>query len=163
MNYSIEKIKKYTIFEYIGINSPIILYIFSNYILYKEICVLILFNIGFIINYVLNSWLKYTLKHERPLPLILDKTNPNYYGMPSGHAQMLSYMTLFIYLAFCNTNYYLLAFLLFLWGCIERYIHKKHTGGQLLVGTIIGVSLALGIWNLWKMALKYKLVFSCFL
>jgi membrane-associated phospholipid phosphatase len=159
MEYSIEKIKSnnpiFYFIEYVGINSPILLYIISNYILFPRIRVLTLFNAGFILNYVLNGWLKSTLKHERPQPLILDRSKANYYGMPSGHAQMLSYMTAFIYLAVSSTYIYFVAFfVVFLWGCIERYVNKKHSIGQLVAGTIIGTCVALGMWNAWKMVVS---------
>lgn len=138
MQYSIEKIRSTSFpgifFEYIGIQSIYIFYIFANTLIYKNTRELAIFNIGFILNYLLVGFLKGTLKHPRPL--FFDKS----YGMPSGHAQILSFIATYMYLI--DSKWWIIFVIGFIWACIERYVNYKHYISQLFVGTILGISMA---------------------
>ena len=77
-------------------------------------------------------------------------------GMPSGHAQMASLMTLlFIFMLAKNTNIYnVLAMITFIaiaiWVSYSRILITCHTANQVLVGSLIGYVLGLLAYYLLK-------------
>jgi membrane-associated phospholipid phosphatase len=61
-------------------------------------------------------------------------------GMPSGHAQQTAFSLLFSYLITGRYLYESLA--LFLLTVAQRYVYKNHTISQLLVGGLLGGTIA---------------------
>ena len=97
------------LFHYIGFYGPNILFFLSLFLMRNKLNYMIIYIIGFVINIILNYILKGLFQQPRPTDEIhLFKMEQLYrkqlgfekYGMPSGHAQMVFYSTMF--------NYYLI-------------------------------------------------------
>ena len=103
----------------LGKYGPAILLILSWYLLWDNKNLLFFFTIGFFINIILNLFLKGIIQEPRPLYdikefyLIKIHSKPffykdgipfNLFGMPSGHAQMAFFITIFMYLSLKNNK-----------------------------------------------------------
>ena len=160
-----------------GENGPIILYLYSLYILWSKNTLYFYYNIGFVFNTLVNIVLKVWIKQSRPpnprvgydYDLVLqsiknDKSHLfkpiaffNIYGMPSGHAQSVLYSTIFIYLSRVSnriTSFFI--FLSFL-TLIQRIAFNFHTLLQVIVGTVVGTVIAYIIYTFSQQKLKGKL------
>ena len=135
----------------------IILFIFfslSIYLLYDKPRLLFLFIICYFFNIIINLILKGLIQQTRPnedhrlfnleLLNIQRSTTKEYmvsynrYGMPSQHAQLAFYSTIYIYFALKNnilTIFYLLLTLLTLYHIV---LYNYHTIFQVIIGSIIG-------------------------
>jgi len=131
----------------IGFISPIILIIYSMYLLWNKNTLFVYYLIGLCCNSLLNLILKGIIKQPRPIEntkLINIALNngrifpSDIYGMPSGHAQAALYSTIFIWLALKNKYILIFYLLLTIWTMYNRVNTKSHTILQVLVGTIIG-------------------------
>ena len=136
------------IIDHIGYNGPIILIGLSAFFLRNKRKMLFIYCLGSLVNFVITIVLKMIIKQPRPSDDNLDlewthqdhkRTKTDMYGMPSGHAQMVFFSTIFI---FCVLrDYYLL--ILFLTTSLitvkQRFDYKNHTVEQLLVGAILGI------------------------
>lgn len=103
--------------------------------------------IGYLVSLLMNSGvnkiLKGIIKEPRPDNSI-DITNievhngADIYGMPSGHSQSVSFSTVFVYLV--QKSEWLLLFntIILVLTILQRWNYRKHTIGQLLVGSIVG-------------------------
>ena len=69
---------------------------------------------------------------------ITDKNHSKQYGMPSGHAQLVAHLSMFVFLHFNNTYINTLAFFQVLLTCWQRWYFRMHTVGQLLAGCLLG-------------------------
>lgn len=146
----------YDILNYIGYYGPIIIliitilyfiydyknqrYSISNIILSKMTLLIIL-------NTILNILLKEIIQEPRPNgERFLFNSNirkNDFYGMPSGHAQQVAFITSF----FINNAYYSMGFLplsisfilISVLTIIQRYKFKAHTLKQLFIGTLLGI------------------------
>jgi membrane-associated phospholipid phosphatase len=134
--------------NYIGLYSPIILFFLTLFLIRNITCFLNFFVLGFILNNILNILLKLFFKDPRPSEnkrvIQIGIENGNYfnfenYGMPSGHAQNCGYFL--TYCAFVLQNFYIniLYLIITIITILQRYINKKHTILQLIVGIIIGI------------------------
>jgi len=133
--------------DYIGFLAPYILFFLSIFLLLHKTYYLTYYFIGFGINILLNLILKGIIQQPRPnedAKLInIAKNNGkrisfDVYGMPSGHAQMSLYSTIFIYLVFKNTNLTIFYLLISLLTFYQRVKYKNHTTSQVFVGALIG-------------------------
>jgi len=97
---------------------------------------------GFVINTLLNQVLKEWIKQDRPVPI------KNSYGMPSLHAQSVSFATVYLYCVKQSNLYLLLEGALSLITLYQRWKTRKHTPEQLAVGSVIGSIMGYGIYNL---------------
>jgi membrane-associated phospholipid phosphatase len=102
-----------------------------------------MFMLGSILNYELNNILKNWIKEPRPnnpLPYIDDHLikGAQIYGMPSGHAQIISFTIVFMILT--KRPVYLILFSSFIGmlTLIQRWKYRRHTIEQLIGGTIVG-------------------------
>ena len=128
---------------------PSILGLLSCYILYKKPVLLFVYLFGYIINKLLNYFLKGTIKWPRPnedmvkfmASMRLDNHIKNErYGMPSGGAQSMYYSLAFIYfsnLASCPQM--ICAYLITLITLLTRIYLNHHSFAQIMVGSIIGL------------------------
>jgi len=120
-----------TIIDYIDYYGPVILFAITFYYLINKTPYLIVFIFGSIINSMVNKLIK------KPRPNneinVLEQ-----YDFPSGHAQSAFFSLTF--LALTNTSYTITYFMTFicLISLYERYIYKRHTIKQLIIGSIIG-------------------------
>lgn len=132
----------------IGYSAPGIMLVTSAIILRNRMETLKFFTIGYILNGIFNSILKYALKEPRPSDdwqvLQLGITHNkrfgfDKYGMPSGHAQhcgyILSFMTLAVNDPYVTGIYSLLSLI-----CLyQRYLYQNHTIKQVIVGFLTGI------------------------
>lgn len=134
-----------TIFDYVGVYSPLILLIINTYEFYGQPPYLAGYFIGFLINNFINELLKNLIKQPRPqnqIPFVDDKNllGPHLYGMPSGHAQIGFYSISFFYFLM-GQQYPLIFVALLTIGFItlyQRYKFHRHTIEQLVCGAIVG-------------------------
>lgn len=136
------------ILNYIGLYSPIILFLLTIFFLRRMKTYLYFFVIGFGINNVINIVLKLFIKEARPTKdqraIEIGVTNGarigfDKFGMPSGHAQncafCLSYVTFVLNDPIISAVYLVLTSV----SVTQRYLNHNHTLLQLLVGSLIGV------------------------
>jgi len=76
--------------------------------------------------------------------------------MPSGHAQSVSFTTLYVYLVTKSKNLLMGGGFISVLSLIQRYRFKRHSIEQLLVGTIIGCFVAYISYNLSTLYLTCK-------
>ncbi len=93
-----------------------------------------------LVSYVLNVGLKKWLKHPRPDANIFADSETQKYGMPSGHMQIYAAVSAFYWLSMRIHPAWewigiggLMAI-----SAAERYVTRKHSVIQLVVGAIIG-------------------------
>lgn len=110
-----------------------------------------LFVVGLVINGIVNHLLKMTIRAPRPNEDVrlfqMEKASgrpieTQRYGMPSHHAQMMLYMTVFLYLTFRNKWLLLISGLASLYVCFMRVKENKHTFWQVFVGAWVGGFIA---------------------
>jgi len=94
----------------------------------QNFLLLIVFNV--IINYII----KFSLKEPRPI------TNHKFdiYGMPSGHSQIMTFLTFYIYYKTKNINLFIFNFISTILVLIQRYKSNEHSLEQILFGSFIG-------------------------
>ena len=129
-------------FNMFGMNSMYLLAIVGIIRLYKRVRYLFAFLVLCMINVNLVKCAKITIRDPRPVEIVHDKRDLEYYGMPSGHTFHTAFITAFLWLV--NPSLLVLYICIFV-ICItlvERYVHKQHTGAQLLVGLLSGASFA---------------------
>jgi len=136
------------IFVFIGTIGPFILIFLSLFLLRSKFIFLLFYIVGFVVNHVLNIILKITIQDPRPQEDIVlfelalkhgKRPAIEKYGMPSGHAQSVGYSCAFIFLTIYNT-YILWGYLIIsLITMMQRYIYKRHTLFQIVIGYIIGI------------------------
>jgi membrane-associated phospholipid phosphatase len=139
---------------------PIIIIVISILKLFIKQNYIFFYLIGTAINEILNLFLKYTIKENRPS--ISEKQNKIFtlghqydyfysvdkYGMPSGHAQNLGFSLGFMFM-FIKHSYLLWVYIII--SCItlfQRYINKKHSIIQLFIGYSIGMIIGILFYKL---------------
>ena len=149
------------LFDWIGYNGP--------YILVLLCCILLVgrynaFFIGYIIfsllNKQLNEILKLFFKQSRPKGQIYTSIDHDkfkgsqFYGMPSGHAQSISFSIIFVYLI--TRSQYFLLFMGLIWGLTlyQRYKYKRHSIEQLALGSLVGGGVAFISYNITEQVIK---------
>lgn len=143
---------------YLGYIGPVIsLIIFVIFITAEliskniSIPIFILYVLCIFISFLLNDFLKKTIRQKRPqesksITMFEAKIDKNSLGMPSGHAQTSSLLITLSYLT--NLPILLLLLILFFITIWQRYVYKKHTLNQLLFGTITGVLFGEIYWHI---------------
>jgi membrane-associated phospholipid phosphatase len=138
---------KNTIFNYIGLYAPIILFFLTLILLRNQITYLQFFVAGFILNNILNILLKLLFKHPRPsndiktLEIAVNndvRIGFDKFGMPSGHAQNCGFCLTFIFLTLHNPFYTFLYHFITIVSLFQRYLFHNHSILQLFIGLIIG-------------------------
>ena len=120
-----------------------------------------------LINIFINVVIKNTLKSPRPDSYKnknfknLTPTMYNYFdihrnfGMPSGHAQAVISEVTFILLYFKRpiiTTFSIMQACITLW---QRYITRRHSAKQLLVGSIIGIATGMGFYKMMPIIINH--------
>lgn len=128
---------------------------FGEYITFFITCALIynqqiyfyFYILIFLLNRILNGYLKKVFKQSRPNKPIKyldsDKFSKSKFGMPSGHSQLTFFSIMYAYLVthkFIPWILFLLAIGLIV--VYERYTYRNHTLNQLIIGAILGSFIA---------------------
>jgi len=152
-----------------GEYGPIILIILSWYLLWNNENLFFYYNIGIFANAVLNLILKGIIQEPRPMfddkKTSLIKTNAKSYffqngipfdmfGMPSGHAQMSFFTTIFIYLSLKHKNLFYLYLIYSVFICYQRVKFDYHSLSQVIVGSIVGVAFGYYVYQLAREKIK---------
>jgi len=137
----------------LGSYGPILLILLSWYSLFDHKNLLFYFNIGLFTNTILNFILKGIIQEPRPMfdskkiklmalhakDYFFQNGIPfDIYGMPSGHAQMSFYITVFVYLSLKHANLLYLYIFFSLLICYQRVKYNYHSISQVIVGSILG-------------------------
>lgn len=116
----------------------------------------ITFFIGLLLNDLLSTVLKNLIAEHRPMVRPLDSLYSEY-GMPSSHAQFMSYLTTYMFFfIFFRTNYLKTDFITYIWKsltvvaffiwavlvCISRIYLRYHTYEQVICGVFVGTIFA---------------------
>jgi len=144
------------IIDDIGFFGPIILSILTVVMLWGRIKYLQLYLVFMLFNLLLNKQLKDTIQSPRPgnpdknmIYKTFEKTSgTETYGMPSGHAQSVSFSTLYIYLVTKSKNLLIGSSFISSLTLLQRYRFKRHSIRQLFVGSVIGCLVAYISYNL---------------
>lgn len=152
--------------------APILLIILSWYLLWDHKNLFFYYNVGLIVNSVLNIILKGLIQEPRPvfdnkkIKLMTSHKKDFFfqngipfdmYGMPSGHAQMAFFTSAFIYLSLKHTNLLYLYLLISLLICYQRIKIEYHSIPQIVVGAIIGTYFAYIVYHLNRVKIKGKI------
>lgn len=139
---------------YLGIVQGLII-LFFIHDKFKSLEIMTLYSIGFLLQMMFNAWLKTVIKQKRPSitnkdiktatskgsnVIMRDGLPYEIYGMPSGHATLSTYSTVFSRLVINNNYLNMLNIFLLVVTLIHRYVYNHHTLMQILVGTIIGLT-----------------------
>ena len=131
--------------------------IIVNYMFPYNIEILGVFLFSFIVNSNLNALLKIIIKQPRPTGSIdtfekkeKKNTEPHYYGMPSGHMQNSAYAYFIGFYLFEDIVFRIIFGLLLIMTFIQRYVYRKHTIPQLIIGTIVGYIFSRLIISIYK-------------
>ena len=139
------------ILDYIGFYGRLILIFISIFILQNKIIYLHVFIVGLILNNILNVILKYSIKDPRPSKdsRIIEiavangkRFGPDEYGMPSGHAQAISFFLVHELLSNKNKYYKLILTIVSIYMIYSRVKVKCHTVQQVVIGSLIGAFFA---------------------
>jgi len=145
----LELAKKYGDFFYaVGFFSEIIMFALVIGLIYTNYLDTILFIVVFFLNILLNRFLKSTIKDPRPEDVkkflyseYISKKHVAY-GMPSGHSQNVFYSIVYLYLSNPNYQWLYLTMTIGILTLYERWKFHNHTINQLIVGMILGSSIA---------------------
>ena len=156
----------------LGGYGPIILVFLSWYLLFDHRNLFFYFNVGLFANSVLNIILKGLIQEPRPLfddkkITLMSKHTKEYffqngipfdiYGMPSGHAQMAFFNSVFIYLSLKHTNLLYLYLIISLFICYQRIKIQYHSISQIVFGAIIGSGFGYIVYQLAIVKIKGKI------
>ena len=138
----------------IGYNGPIIAFFLAIWKLWYLRPDFYWFIIGFAGNEMVNEFLKMWIKEPRPKDLVkfIDHNNlkgAHEYGMPSGHAQEISFIIVFVYAVFRHIEWLYMTIPLWILTCFQRWTMRRHTVKQLVTGSIVGGTL--GAFTYWIM------------
>lgn len=140
-------------FDTVGNSGPVILMIFSFYLLRNKKSLFYYYIIGLFLNALLNLVLKGLFKMPRPLDdiktfnlalkngdrfIFKNGVPHDIFGMPSGHTQSAIYSTTFVFLALKDYKILILYVFISLITMCQRVYYKWHTILQVIVGGIIG-------------------------
>lgn len=156
----------------IGGYAPIILILISWYVLWNHNNLFFYYNVGLISNSILNIILKGLIQEPRPIfdskkIALMTKHTKDYffqngipfdiYGMPSGHAQMAFFNSVFIYLSLKHKNLLYLCLIISLFICYQRIKIQFHSILQVIIGAIIGSCFGYLIHQLAREKIKGKI------
>jgi len=156
----------FTILKKIGQNGPLLLLIFTIFLLRNKYNFLFYYILFLIISLLVNIVLKGIIQQPRPSidtktfqKMMKNKERFIYkhgipydiFGMPSGHSQSVLMSTIFIYLSLRDIKVFILYLFVTLITLTQRVIDNHHTVLQVICGSIIGILLAVVAY---KMAQK---------
>lgn len=128
--------------DYVGFFGPILLFCISVWKLSVHVPFLYGYLGLFLASTVLNKVLKVLFKEPRPEGSMTIVGEPyqgaDEYGMPSGHAQSVSFSTTYLYLTTKSVFWLALELCVVGLTLIQRWKYKNHSVPQLAVGTLVG-------------------------
>lgn len=148
------------------------LIILSWYVLWDHHNLFFYYNVGILVCSILNTILKGIIQQPRPMfdgkKIELVKSHARRYffqngipydifGMPSGHAQLALFSTMFVYLSLKKTNLLYLYTILSILICYQRVKGDYHTLAQIIVGCIVGISLGYLMYQLAREKIKGRI------
>jgi membrane-associated phospholipid phosphatase len=131
------------ILDYIGFTGPLLISLITAISLFEKPNYLFSFIFGSLLNNKLNEILKLWIKERRPINSVdyLDNANiigAHKYGMPSGHAQIISFAIIFLFLTKGPPTWLLLSIFIYFLTVYQRWSFRRHTLEQLFIGTAVG-------------------------
>jgi len=128
---------------FIGYYGPIIVLIINIYLMRHRFFWLYIYLFFVVINTYINKALKILIKEPRPSNwktfIEFEKLkDEEQYGMPSGHAQSISFSIFFYYLLFGITPYIYVMLSILLLALFQRWYNRNHTILQLIIGLVVG-------------------------
>lgn len=145
------------IFTNVGRFGPLILILFSSYLLWNKANLFFYYQIGIVISAILNLVLKGILKQPRPSEdpkefnlalrngkrFVFKNGMPHdIFGMPSGHSQSAMFTTTFIWLSIKNIKITVSFLFISMLTMAERIIDNHHTFMQVVIGGLTGIIYA---------------------
>ena len=147
-----------TILDEIGEKGPLILMIMSIFLLWSRQNQLIYCIIGTFANLLLNIVLKGFFQQPRPEDNINNKLFQlaikngehiifkngiphSIFGMPSGHAQLCLFYTVFVFMCLRQYNILYVYLLIYALTVYQRVKYSHHTILQVFVGSIVGICI----------------------
>lgn len=144
----------------LGYFSEVTMLILTILLLYKDLPLLSVFFIGFILESYLNVYLKRFFKEERPkgriffLAAEMDGQHGAQFGMPSGHSELAFYAFSFMYFSIEKfTPLIWFSLLVAICSIYQRWAFHDHTLKQLLVGALVGSLFGFGVVKVGKQLL----------
>ena len=147
-------------FDYIGFSAPYFLIPNTLFLILHNKMAVIVFIMGCISNLILNVALKLCFQQSRPSNIQhsfaldfsdvyknADELGPHEYGMPSGHAQSVWFITAFITMVLKNHTISFVYTVISICTMIQRVQYKNHTMNQVLVGMIVGSLFAYWLYS----------------
>jgi membrane-associated phospholipid phosphatase len=134
----------------LGFWGPLILIPINVVYLWNRQRYVIIYMFFLVISSMTNSGLKQLIREPRPRNQIYlnkyDISEANIsnhkYGMPSGHAQATGYSITFLYLVSKSQALLMITSFIGATTLYQRYVYNRHTIGQLVIGLLIGISIA---------------------
>lgn len=100
-----------------------------------------------VVSFGVNTLLKNALRHPRPAGAMSvnewDAMDAEQFGMPSAHSQLTTGMFVYTLVSPNIEHLSFFAFILTLTTLRQRYICRKHTFLQLVVGALIGATISI--------------------
>jgi len=147
-------------FDYIGFSAPYFLIPITLFLILHKKMAVIVFIVGYISNIILNVALKLCFQQSRSSNIqhsfALDfsdvyknahELGPHEYGMPSGHAQSVWFITAFITMVLKNHTISFVYTVISICTMIQRVQYKNHTMNQVLAGMIVGSLFAYWLYS----------------
>jgi|SaaInlV_150m_DNA_4_1039716.scaffolds.fasta_scaffold13934_2 membrane-associated phospholipid phosphatase len=129
--------------DIIGYYGPLLLALYSIFILLNQSQYLYGYLFFFFVNLSINQLIKLFLKQPRPdggINMPTEATNyADVYGMPSGHAQSVSYSLAYLYNIKRTNLVLLIGVISYIFTSFQRWNYRKHTIQQIIIGTTIGL------------------------
>jgi membrane-associated phospholipid phosphatase len=131
----------------LGYYGPLILIVMNIYALWDQFFWICAYLVFIVINMYLNKALKLIIKEPRPENwkrfVSMEKLeNEEQYGMPSGHAQSVTFSLIYCFLITHSFEYLYVMLFIAVLTLYQRYSNRNHTALQLLIGSIIGCIFA---------------------
>jgi membrane-associated phospholipid phosphatase len=145
--------------DLIGFFGPLIILITNIYNLWTQTLYLIGYFVFLLINSAVNKSLKSIFKEPRPYDEINIMSGEihygaDVYGMPSGHAQSVSFSLIYLYLVQKSNLLLILNTIILLLTVIQRWNYRKHTIEQLLIGTMAGIICGISSYYIVKYGIE---------
>lgn len=152
--------------DYMGFFGPVILFISSIGLYWTKPTIRFWYIIGSVVNNIINHIVKIMVAQPRPSEDVnifnakkthtYERLGAQQYGMPSGHAQMCAFSTVYLFLSLSLENTYIvLLFLIMSIGTmIQRVKYKNHTSTQVIVGFIVGSATAVCFYHIMQHSIK---------
>lgn len=161
----------YVTLKQIGSYGPLILLLFSIFLLRNKSNLLFYYILFFGISVILNVVLKGLIQQQRPCIdretfQLMMKNKERYikkngvpydiFGMPSGHSQSVVFSTIFIYLSLRDFNILLFYILISLITLFQRVVNNHHTILQVVLGSFVGIVLGYIGYNMARINIEGK-------